>query len=153
MSLWPGVALPLSLRDLQRQSLPIPGSKLVYLQRGLCRPCCCNTNTVLLIWQRITLRSFCIWACWETEGRTRTVGDGSVFSSQVGSGLAFCKSRLLMHWVCACCLCQPLLCFWGCSAGRCPVVTLLLWSEGGSLLKRVNLWWDPFWSRNFKMYL
>lgn len=133
MSLQQGIALPLSLRCLQRHSLPIHGSKLVYLQRGLCRPRCGNTSTFLLIWQRFSF--ICNWAFWETEGRARTVGDGCVFSSQVLSGLAFFKSRLMTHRVCTCCLWQPLLCFWGCSAGRCAV-TLLLCSKCGSFLNK-----------------
>lgn len=60
MSLQPGVALPLSLKDLQRQSLPSQGGRFVYFQRRLYRPCRGNTSTLLLIWQRLSFSSFVI---------------------------------------------------------------------------------------------
>lgn len=135
MSLQQGIALPLSLQGLQRQSFPIHGSKLVYLQRGLCRPRCGNTRTFLLTWQRFSFSSFVTGLSGKLREEPRTVGDECVFSSQVLSGLAFCKSRLMIHRVCTCCLWQPLLSFWGCSARRCAV-TLLLCSKCGSLLNK-----------------
>lgn len=125
-----GVALPLSLKgNLQRQSLPIRGSKFVGLSRGLYRPYC--GNTALLIGQRFCFSSFVIGLAGKQKEEQELWEVGVCSSARCWVVLPFARAG----YQCTECLWQLLWCFWGCSAESCAA-TLLPWSEGCSLLNK-----------------